>query len=383
MTPALGLLWAGGFAFFLSFYLQVSALPLALRETGLSDLAVGVIIGSFPFASMVAKPWAGWASDRFGRKPLLLAGPAIFFAASLAYTVSGTARALLLVRLLHGSGMGLYPTAASAVVADLAPPQRRGELLGQLGAAANVAMAVGPLAGVAFAERAGFASLCVLSALIAAAALAASVAVPETLPEGSERPVRLRLDAALSRPALLPSLIVLCMMVSYGAQLSFFPIYAHGHGINPGLFFLVFALVVAAVRSHAGRLSDQIGRAPVAVAGLLLCAGALAALALTASATGVVGAGALYGIGFGSAQPALLAWCVDRVSPEDRGRAVGTYYTALELGIAAGAMATGLVVGVLGFAAAFFAIAGVVVLGAVLALGDSRWQRSRPSATPP
>lgn len=366
MKRPLALLWAGAFAFFLSFYLLLSALPLYAREAGVSDRGIGLIIGCFAFASMAMKPWAGWASDRFGRKPLLLAGATIFLTASLAYGASATALALLAVRLLHGSGMGLYPTAASAVVADVAPPERRGELLGLFGAAANVAMAIGPIAGVAVAEWFGFLPLFAFSALVATAALALSTLVPETLREPKR--IRLRADATLSRAALFPSLVVLCMMLTYGAQISFLPIYAHEQGINPGLFFLVFALVVAAVRGQAGGLSDWAGRAPVAAGGLGLAALALVMLVAMQSLAGLALAGMLYGIGFGAAQPALMAWCVDRVPPHDRGRAMGTYYTAFELGIAGGAMASGLAVSAVGFAATFLVGGGVALGGAALAL---------------
>src|SRR5436309_15941456 len=67
----------------------------------------------------------------------------VFDLASLAYNVTAGARWLLAERLLHGGGMGRYPTAASAVVADLAPPDRRGAVMGTFGAAANIAMALG------------------------------------------------------------------------------------------------------------------------------------------------------------------------------------------------------------------------------------------------
>ncbi|MBI3634921.1 MAG: MFS transporter [Candidatus Rokubacteria bacterium] len=366
MTGVLRRLWMGAFAFYLSFYLLLSALPLYATAIGVSERALGLIIGCFAIASMIVKPWAGWASDRFGRRPLLLAGAAIFLVASAAYGWSGGALALLVVRLLHGSGMGLFPTASSAVVADLAPADRRGEYIGHFGAAANIGMAIGPIAGMAVVDRAGFATLFGLSAAIAFTALAFATTIPETLRERHTAP--LGVAAALSRAALFPSLVVLCLMVTYGAQIAFLPIYAHGHGINPGVFFLVFALVVAAVRGQAGRVSDRRGRAPVAAAGLALSAAALIALAGMQNLAGFTVAGALYGIGFGAAQPVLMAWCVDRVAPADRGRAMGTYFAALELGIAIGAVGAGLAVAAVGFAATFLTVGAVAAAGAVLAL---------------
>jgi MFS family permease len=364
-VPALRRLWPAGFAFFFSFYLLLSALPVYASVRGVPDGAVGLIIGCFAFASMVVKPWAGWATDRFGRRPLLLAGSAIFAVAALAYPWSGTASSLFAVRLLHGAGMGLYPTAASAVVADVAPPARRGEILGFFGTAANVAMAVGPLAGMEIALRLGFTPLFLISAGAAAVALLLSASLGETLKTPSATPFGMR--ATFSRAALFPSMIVLCLMVTYGAQVSFLPIHAHRQGMNPGLFFLAFALVVALVRGHAGRLSDRVGRVPVAVTGLAITALAIAVLAFTDNIVGLAAAGVLYGVGFGSAQPALIAWTVDGVPAADRGRAMGTYYTLLELGIAIGAMAAGFAVSAVGFTATFLAVAAIALGGAVLA----------------
>lgn len=366
MKRTLGLLWTGGFAFFFSFYILLSTLPLYIRELGASDRAIGLVIGVFAFASMIVKPAAGWSSDRFGRKPLLLLGPVIFVAASLGYHFSTTVVALLALRLFHGAGMGLFPTAASAVVADLAPPDRRGEYLGFFDAAANIAMAVGPLAGVAVTERAGFAGLFATAVGSAVVALVMVIAVPETL--GERRQLPLRIEAALSRAALFPSSMVLLIMLTYGVHVSFLPIFAQSQGVNPGLFYLVFALVAAGVRGHAGRLSDRLGRAPVTAAGLALAAAALLTLAFTRGTLALAGAGALYGIGFGTAQPSLMAWCVDRVGPRDRGRAMGTYYTTLELGIAAGAMSAGVLIGAAGFTVTFVIAALVAAAGAGIAL---------------
>ncbi len=81
---------------------------------------------------MAIKPWAGWAADRHGRRPLLGAGALIFLGAPLFYGWSRTVSALLLVRIFHGVGMGCYPTSGAAVVADIALPERRGEAMGAI-----------------------------------------------------------------------------------------------------------------------------------------------------------------------------------------------------------------------------------------------------------
>jgi MFS family permease len=365
--PLLGLQWGGGFAFFLSFFLLLSALPLYARELGAADAAIGIIMGCFAVTAMLLRPWTGWAADRYGRRPLMLAGATVFLVSSLAYSIARDAVGLALVRLLHGAGMGLYPTAASAMVADLAPPHRRGEFLGLFGAAGSLAMALGPITGIVLVERLGFASLFLVSGAVALVALGLTLAVRETLATAGTRPFSLA--GTLSPSARLPSLVMFFLMVPYGTQVTFVPLHADAHGVNPGVFFLVYALILTLLRGPAGRLSDRVGRAPVAAGGLGVGAAALVVLALSEGLTGLALAGGLFGVAFGAAQPALIAWCVDGAAPGDRGRAMGTFFTALELGIAVGAMSSGPAVARWGAPVAFLANAAVALTGAALAIG--------------
>lgn len=366
------LLCFGTFAFFFSFYLLLPTLPLYARALGIPESQIGLIIGFFALSSMAVKPWAGWAADRHGRRPLLIAGALIFLGSSLFYGWSRTASSLLLTRIFHGAGMGLHPTAGTAVVADIAPADRRGEAMGFYGAASNLALALGPFLGVWVAESVGFQALFALSAAVAALALSLMLSLGETVPERLRVPFRL--TAALSHAALLPSAILFCLMATYGVQVAFLPLYVQSlQGGNPGFFFLAFALVAAGVRGYAGLLSDWTGRAPVTAVGMLLACLAMAILALRGELAALVLAGALYGIGFGAAQPALMAWTADRTSAAERGKAMGTFFTALELGIGAGAIGFGLVLSRVGFPLMFLLAGALALAGGALAV--TRFQR--------
>ncbi|MBI4609048.1 MAG: MFS transporter [Candidatus Rokubacteria bacterium] len=370
-TGQFALLWSAAFAFFLSFYLLLPTLPLYARALGIAESQIGLIIGCFALSSMVGKPWAGWAADRYGRRPLLVAGALIFLGSSLLYGWSRTAAALLLVRIFHGMGMGLYPTAATAMVADMAPPERRGEAMGFYGAASNVALAAGPFLGAWMAESTGFRALFGVSALVAALAVGLTLSLNETALE--KRRVAFSLTGVLSRPALLPSGVLLCLMATYGVQVAFLPLYVQSrHAGNPGVFFLAFALVAAAVRGYAGLLSDWLGRAPVAAGGMLVTGLAMATLAVGGELPALVLAGALYGVGLGAAQPALMAWTVDRVPPAERGKAMGVFFTALELGIGIGAIGFGGVLSAAGFPVMFLLAGALALAGGGLALASVR-----------
>jgi MFS family permease len=75
------LLWWSALAFFFSFFLLLATLPLYARALGIPDRAIGGVLGSFAFAAMIVRPWAGWAADRRGRRPLMLAGAVVVLAA--------------------------------------------------------------------------------------------------------------------------------------------------------------------------------------------------------------------------------------------------------------------------------------------------------------
>jgi len=374
-TGRLLVLWLASFAFYFSFFLLLPTLPLYLQGLGASDAAIGLIMGCFAITSMLLRPWTGWGADRWGRWRFMVAGAVVFMLAPIGYAASAGVLALVAVRLLHGAGMALYPTAATALVADVAPPDRRGEFMGLFGAAGSIAMALGPISGGELLTRLGFGVLFAVATMTALLALGLVFATPETLAAPS--PARFTLHSTFSGPALGPSLIIGCLMLTYGALVTFLPLHAQHIGVNPGVFFLVYALTLTVTRGPAGRLSDRFGRAPVAAAGLGVAALALAVLALSEGALALAVVGALYGLAGGIAQPALVAWCVDVVAPADRGRAMGTFFTVLELGIAIGAMSSGVAVARWGFAATFLATAGVALAGALLSLAGRR--RRRPA----
>ena len=83
---------------------------------------------------------------------------------------------------------------------------------------------------------------------------------------------------------------------------------------------------------------------------------------------------ALFGFGFGIAQPATMALLIDRVRPERRGLAVGTYFTGYDIGISVGAILLGVVSQHWGFNAMWLLAAACTLLGlAGLLHKSTRW----------
>lgn len=379
MRSPFAVLWLATLLFYLGFQLLLPVVPLYAAELGAGEAHVGFIVGAFALAAMVPRPLAGDLADRIGRRPLVLLGTAIFALAPLGYVVVATIPGLFLLRLFHGTGMGFGPTAATVIATDLTPPARRGEAMGVYGLASAAALAVGPFLGGELAHRWGFRSTFLIATAIEAAALALAWTLPETRParEPSLAPAPPAAAGALARfwrrwfstAAVRPSALVLTLYVSYGGLTALLPLFAERRQLgNPGLFFTVFALVSFAARPAAGRLSDRHGRRAVIAPALAVTGLSMVLLGLATSPRLFLAAAVLYGVGFGAGQPALLAMTADRVPAGERGRAMGTLYTAWELGIAGGAVALGFCAARLGYSAAWWTAAAIAGLGALAAL---------------
>jgi len=160
--------------------------------------------------------------------------------------------------------------------------------------------------------------------------------------------------------------------------IAFIPLVATARGLeNPGFFFTVFAAAMLLVRAKAGQVSDRLGRTAAILPGMLFTALSLLVLGITTGPGGVLAGAGILGLGFGCAQPALMALTADRVPPEERGKAMGTFYFAWELGIGVGAAAAGWLLAVTDFGTLFSAAALIPCAGAALAFA-SRAPRGGP-----
>jgi MFS family permease len=157
-------------------------LPVATRYAdgpiGADAAGVGVAIGAFAVAALVLRPVVGWASDRFGRRPLLLLGGTVTVAALALHLVATTLPLFIGVRALLGVGEAFYFVAALAAISDLAPPNRRGEAINVGSLSVYLGLALGPAIGESILAAAGFDAVWFAASLTAIAATALVLFVP-------------------------------------------------------------------------------------------------------------------------------------------------------------------------------------------------------------
>lgn len=336
---------------FLAIEMLLPTLPVFAAQQGSSESQIGLILGFFTFAAVIARPLVGAGTKRFGKKGLLLIGVAICVVGMASYYAAATLAVLLLLRVVHGVGFGLSTTLFGTVVSDTIPASRRGEGMGFFATGNAISFSLGPFLGIWLMEKYDFLGLFGAGVIILLLALVFTFFVRSG---GSESSREVKVKAAQSKPsvmsnivekkALLPSIMGMMVGLAFGGLLSFITLFGIETGItNIGYFFLIVAISEVLIRFISGPLFDRKGRFWVLFPSAILCIVACIILYWTDSMAMLLLAGVFYGAGFGALFPALQAWVINRVEPDRRGVATATFYNAFDIGIGSGAILLGFV----------------------------------------
>jgi MFS family permease len=328
----------------------IATMPVYVISLGGSQTDAGVVSGALAFTALLFRPLMGWLTDTWRRRPLILIGTSCY-GFSVVYFLTHTIPLLLVGRFIHGFGLCAYTTASNAYIADIAPIRRRGEAVGFFAASQAIGLILGPAVGFMLVESIGFHRLFCFSGGLAFTAFFISIFAREKRKEAEfkRRPWSVR-TGIVSLDALPMAWMALCMGMGFGAVSSFIAIFARMRGFqNPGFYFMIQAMALLISRLFAGRMTDRYGRRVVIIPGLILGATALGMLPLADSLSYFVVSAALFGFGFGAAQPATMALLIDRVRSEQRGLATSTYYTGFDTGVASGSILLGALSEHLGF----------------------------------
>ena len=328
-----------------------------------SDLEVGIVSGAFAVTGILCRPIAGNLADRRGRKPIVIGGALLAAVAGVLYFVPAGIPGLIVARFFLGAGEGTVFTAGSAWNVDMAPEERRGRMIGLYGLAIWTGLTLGPPIGVLLQHAGGFD---LVWAFAAGAPLLGAV-IASRLPEQYTPGEAVDRGPFISREALGPGVTFALSVVGFAAVSAFIILSLDERGIGHGpAVFSVFAATVVATRLVAGNLPDRIGAARCAVGaalvetiGLLLLG---AADSLSVVIVGAIGMGAAFSLLF----PSLSLVAINRVGPERRGVAMGTFTANFDLGMLVGSPLVGAAAAVAGYSAAFY-VAAVAALACAIA----------------
>ena len=367
---------AANFLLFFGFWLLMPVLPFYLSEQfGAGKAMVGVVLSCYTLASLCIRPFSGYLLDTFARKPLYLLAYFVFTAMFGGYMLASTLALFIVLRIVHGVSFGMVTVGGNTIVIDIMPSSRRGEGLGYYGLSNNVAMALGPMAGL-FMHDAGMPYMavfgCSMGSCVAGMCCAAMVRTPYKPPVA--RPP-LSLDRFILVRGLPAGLSLLLLSIPYGMTTNYVAMYARQLGLTAsnGMFFTFMALGIAVSRLFSGRQVDKGHVTGVIMSGIcaaVACPAMLSAMAWTAAAhpeacTALFfGTALLIGLAYGTMFPAYNTLFVNLAPNSQRGTANSTYLTSWDVGIGIGMLGGGYIAQALSFSAAYMAGAAVAAASA-------------------
>ncbi len=326
---------------FSTYFLLPKFLAVELRADAAT---IGGVSAVTLLASVIAMPIAGVQIDHHGRRLFVAIGALLFALACFGFLfVERVGPLLWVLRVAQGAAFPLFYLALSTLATDIAPKARMGQAIGLFGAVMISTNALGPALAEWGAHQFGWHA--VFGATVAAAVLAALLSrfLPEQ-PHARAQEDATTMRALLTRPGLRRVLFITILIGwTFGAVFTFNQPWALANGYKEVSLFLVgFAGCAMVVRVALGGLADRIGRLRVAQATLLLYVAAPLSLIWLPS-LGLLLTGGLLGLSHGIVFPALNAVAVDFTREHERGKAMGAYNAAFNVGFAAGSYLLGYV----------------------------------------
>jgi MFS family permease len=369
-------------------------LPAFAADLGALPELIGVIVAASTVTGALFKLPSGALSDVLGRKRMMVLGALFFAAPPFFYPFVQDPTSLLGLRFVHGFATAIFSPVASAYVASLAETGR-GARLGWFSSANDIGATAGPLiGGFVLYFTASFQATYLVVGALGVLTFIAVLLLPDVDRTAAHEAKTFTARAAEFRqglaevlktpPILIAAGIEAIMYLGYGAFLGFLPIYAKNMGLNNAEIAIVLGTQLATamvVKPITGRLSDRVGRIPVIVMGLLLCAAALPLIFRSESLTAFVLVTPLLGLGVGAVTPVTNALIADLASSKRLGAAMGVFGTIWDIGEAAGPIIAGFLIGSLGYASTFDVLAAasvVAALGFMLLVRDPRRTAVRP-----
>jgi MFS family permease len=360
LGTAFWLVVAAAFVGFVGIGATVPTLPPYVRhDLGESNLALGLLIGAFSLAGLLARLVFGRAADTRGRRWTLAVGLVLGALGGLFYAVSLGVPGVAVGRVVHGAGEALVYIGAAAWVVDRAPPERRAQTLALLGSAVWGGLALGPLVGEALGSFVAVGWFVAITPLVGLATLA-------YVPESHVHRNASRRTPMLPRASIGPGIALGLTNVSYVALAGFLVLYLAGHGGGGAAAFAVFAVIVLASRILVGWLPDRVGPRRSLAIGHGLMAGGLAVIALFPSPAVAIAAAVAIGVGYSLPWPSIASFVLGQAPPDERGASVAGLTAFFDLFVGVGGFVAGGIAAVFGYEAVFWLGVGCIGLSSIV-----------------
>ena len=366
----------GIFCFISYNMVRMPALSLFAESLGASPERIGLIVSVSTLTGVLLKLPSGALSDIYGRRVLLRIGVVAFGLPPFLYPFMTDVDALTALRFLHGLATAIFAPSALATVAELYR-ERRGAALGTYTACTQSGSLLGPFLGGYLIHAAGFSTAFITAGVFGCIGMVLfySLHLEVSVPQRKEQGMAVVLSemwkgfaaVAKNKKVLITSVTDAAKMIANGALMAFLPLYGVSAGLNPGevgQLFTVQAVTSFFSKPIMGRISDRVGRQPLIILGLVICAGTFVCIPHVSIFPLLLMLSAGFGFGEAVVSSSSSALVADSSEFKRLGAGMGMQGTIMDIGHASGPLLAGVLIGSLSYSAAFATIAGIQLVAA-------------------
>lgn len=312
------------------FGIIVPLLPFYAETFGASPFAIGLLFAVYSLAQLVSSPILGDLSDRYGRRPILIASLAGTIVSFVMLALAKSLVVLFVARIIDGLSGGNITT-ARAYVADVTAPKDRARAYGLIGAAFGLGFILGPAISAVLAPISYSAPIWAAAAITGVALAMAWLWLPETVRSthaGRGAPFR-SLATMMRRPTHRRILVIdFWYWFAFAVFQTTFALFASRRfgfdAPQTGYFFAAFgvlgAIVQAAlIRPIVGRLGDK----NTLMLGLGFAAAGLLSATLTRSVLLFAATLVPLALGMGFGHPTMSSLVSRAAATDEQGRMQG------------------------------------------------------------
>lgn len=359
-----------GLIYFIFYLLMMVVATYAMEVLKTSPSQAGLAAGVFMLAALIGRLFTGRYIEQIGKKKLVYYGTFFYLGLLPCYFLVAEPLFFILVRFLHGLGMGVATSALATLSVYIIPAKRRGEGLGYYSLSTTLAMAMGPMFGMHIYSRWGFtANLCFcmfLAVLIAGFTL--TMKVPDfTADKAALQNFGTGFSSLFEKSALPISCIGTVCFFCYSGLSSFLGSYVKSVNLVEAgnIFFLAYSIILFVSRPAMGKFYDRRGNKVMYVALIPFILGfGLVAMAHN-SLVLILGAICL-GFGFGNFTTIGRAISLQNLPPTKFGLASSTFLAISEVGSGFGPFLLGIVLPLLGYRNMYLTLAGIAAMSLIL-----------------
>ena len=360
--------------------LLLPIVPYIVREYNTSALAVGVLSAIYSAAAFFAAPVLGKFSDRWGRRPVLLAS---VFGSAVGYFIFGIGGALwvlFLSRLIDGFTGGNIAT-AMAYIADVTPPKERARNFAFGGVAFGLGFIIGPVISGSLSTISLAAPAFAAGGLSLVSFLFGLFFLPESLPREKRAVGPFRLKEAnpfsvIAEMGRLPNLKLLLsaifiLYLAYSGLFSFITVYTLDRFTatpvdNSTLFMVIGVFQMIGQGGIVYRLTPRFGEKRIAVVGLILQTLTYPLMVAVPGFIYLYPLAVISALGNAFTRPTLDALVANSVAPHEQGRAAGTTAGLYSLANILGPLGAGLLYDQIAPASLFLVGGSLIVLACLM-----------------